>query len=211
MPPTPTTEATPPPAAPATKGDRTRQALLAAAVARFAREGYRGTSVADVCRDAGLSTTASYPYFANKEALFIAAVDEDVAGLIDDAVSLVEIDEDPDHWGRVIMQALVVHVDAHPLAARILRGLEPDFTMRLLHIPALQELRKTVSELISAQQMAGDVRRDIEPGQTASGMVVIVISLLMATMQTGVDTTGSYELVAADVESVLHAATRPPG
>jgi hypothetical protein len=59
--------------------------------------------------------------------------------------------------------------------------------------------------------MAGDVRRDIEPGQTANGMVIIVISLLMATMQTGADTTGAYELVAADVESVLHAATRPPG
>jgi hypothetical protein len=39
-------------------------------------------------------------------------------------------------------------------------------------------------------------------------MVVIVISLLMATMQTGADG-GGYELVGADVESVLHAATRP--
>ena len=53
------------------------------------------------------------------------------------------------------------------------------------------------------------MRQDIHPGQTASGMVVIVISLLMATMQTGADD-GGYELVAADVESVLHAATRPP-
>ncbi len=194
---------------PETKGDRTRQALLHAAIVRFAREGYRGTSVADVCRDAGLSTTASYPYFANKEVFFVAAVDEDVAGLIEDAVSLVVIDEDPDQWGRVILRALVAHVDAHLLAGRILRGLEPDFTMRLLHIPALQELRKTVTELIRAQQLAGDVRRDIDPSQTASGMVVIVISLLMATMQTGADG-GDYELVAADVESVLHAATRPP-
>jgi TetR/AcrR family transcriptional repressor of uid operon len=191
-----------------TKGDRTRQALLHAAIARFAREGYRGTSVADVCRDAGLSTTASYPYFANKEVLFIAAVDEDVAGLIDDAVSFVIIDEDPEQWGRVIMRALVAHVGAHPLAGRILRGLEPEFTMRLLHIPALQELRKTVTELIRGQQMAGGVRQDIDPSQTASGLVVIVISLLMATMQTGADN-GGVELVAADVESVLHAATRP--
>jgi AcrR family transcriptional regulator len=195
------------PASP-TKGDRTRQALLQAAIVRFAREGYRGTSVADVCRDARLSTTASYPYFANKEALFIAAVDEDVAELIDDAVLFVTIDEDPGHWGRVIMRALVAHVDAHPLAGRILRGLEPDFTMRLLHIPALQELRKTVTELIRAQQIEGSVRQDIHPGQTAGGMVVIVISLLMATMQTGADD-GGYELVAGDVESVLHAATRP--
>jgi AcrR family transcriptional regulator len=194
---------------PATKGDRTRQALLHAAVVRFAREGYRGTSVADVCRDAGLSTTASYPYFANKEALFVAAVDEDVAGLIDDAVSLVAIDENPDQWGRSMMRALVTHLDDYPLAGRIVRGLEPDFTMRLLQIPALQELRKTVTELILDQQMAGAMRRDVDPGQTASGMVVIVISLLMATMQTGANATG-YELVAADVESVLQAATRPP-
>ena len=192
-----------------TKGDRTRQALLDAAVVRFAREGYRGSSVADVCRDAGLSTTASYPYFANKEALFVAAVDEDVAGLIDDAVSLVLLDTQGNQWGQLMMRALVAHVDEHPLAARILRGLEPEFTMRLLHIPALQQLRKTVTELIRDQQVAGEVRRDIEPGETASGMVVIVISLLMATMQTG-GGAAAIEQVASDVESVLQAATRPP-
>ncbi|HXB36225.1 MAG TPA: TetR/AcrR family transcriptional regulator [Acidimicrobiales bacterium] len=194
---------------PPTKGDRTRQALLEAAIVRFAREGYRGTSVADVCRDAGLSTTASYPYFANKEALFVAAVDEDVAGLIADAVSLVAIDEQPDMWGGMLMQALVDHMPGYPLAGRIVRGLEPEFTMRLLHIPALQELRKTVTELIRSEQTDGRVRQDIDAGQTANGMVVIVISLLMATMQTGADAEG-YIQVAADVEAVLGAATRPP-
>jgi ABC-type uncharacterized transport system permease subunit len=40
-------------------------------------------------------------------------------------------------------------------------------------------------------------------------MVVIVISLLMATMQTGADAEG-YSQVATDVESVLQAATRRP-
>ena len=79
----------------------------------------------------------------------------------------------------------------------------------MLQIPALQELRKTVTELIRDQQMVGTVRQDIEAAQTASGMVVIVISLLMATLQTGARAAG-YELVAEDVESVLHAATRPP-
>ncbi|MGP0031402.1 MAG: TetR/AcrR family transcriptional regulator, partial [Acidimicrobiales bacterium] len=78
------------------KGDRTRQSLIAAGIVRFAREGYRGTSVADVCRDAGLSSTASYPYFASKEALFVAAVDEDVAQLIGEAVSLVAIEAAPE-------------------------------------------------------------------------------------------------------------------
>jgi AcrR family transcriptional regulator len=193
-----------------TKGDRTRQALLAAAVVRFAREGYRRTSVADVCRDAGLSTTASYPYFANKEALFVAAVDDDVAGLIGDAVSLVVVDEQPEQWGRLLLRALVTHLETHPLADRILRGLEPEFTMRLLHISALEELRKSVTALIGGQQLSGGVRRDIDAARTASGMVVIVISLLMATMQTGAGGVAGYEQVAADVEAVLQAATRPP-
>jgi AcrR family transcriptional regulator len=190
----------------ATKGDRTRQALLRAAVVRFAREGFRGTSVADVCRDAGLSTTASYPYFANKEAIFVAAVDEDVAGLIDAAVSFVAMSEDAEHWARSMMRGLLGRLAEHPLAGRILRGLEPDFTMRLLHIPALEELRKSVTELIRVEQVEGVVRRDIDPAQTANGMVVIVISLLMAATQTGA---GGIDQVVGDVESVLHAATRP--
>jgi AcrR family transcriptional regulator len=190
----------------ATKGDRTRQSLIAAGIVRFAREGYRGSSVADVCRDAGLSTTASYPYFPNKEALFVAAVDEDVAGLITDGVSLVMVDTSPEHWGRMILRGLTVGMDDHPLARRIVSGLEPEFTMRLLGIPALAQLRKDVSELLASQQMTGSVRPDIDPVRMANGIVIIVISLLMSTVQTG---GAAFDLVADDVEAVLQAATRP--
>jgi AcrR family transcriptional regulator len=191
-----------------TKGDRTRQALIGAGIVRFAREGYRGTSVSDICRDAGLSTTASYPYFASKEALFVAAVDEDVAQLIADAVSLVAIELAPEHWGHTMMRSLVTGMDEHPLARRIVSGLEPEFTMRLLDIPALTELRKGVAEVMRAHQVTGLVRADVDPVQMANGLVVIVISLLMATMQTG---ELGLDLVADDVEAVLSAATRPSG
>jgi AcrR family transcriptional regulator len=189
-----------------TKGDRTRRGLIDAAIVRFAREGYRGTSVVDVCRDAGLSTTASYPYFPSKEALFVAAVDEDVAGLIDNAVHLVGIQSDL-HWGHTMLQNLVEALSDYPLAKRIVSGREPEFTMRLLDIPALEQLRKGVAELMRGLQVTGEVRRDVEPDQMASGLVVIVISLLMAAMQTG---GASFARVAADIEVVLEAATRPP-
>jgi AcrR family transcriptional regulator len=190
-----------------TKGDRTRRSLIDAAIVRFAREGYRGSSVADICRDSGFSTTASYPYFPNKEALFVAAVDEDVAGLITDGVSLAVVETVPEHWGRVILSGLLGSIGAHPLARRIVSGLEPEFTVRLLGIPALAQLRKDVSDLIAAQQMSGLVRRDVEPVPMANGIVVIVISLLMSSIQTG---GAGLELVADDVEAVLQAATRPP-
>ena len=98
-------------------------------------------------------------------------------------------------------------MEGHPLAQRIVSGLEPDFTMRLLDIPALAELRKGVAELIGAHQVTGRVRGDVDPAQMANGLVIIVISLLMATQQTG---GANFELVADDVEAVLNAATRPP-
>ena len=55
--------------------------------------------------------------------------------------------------------------------------------------------------------MTGEARADIEPDQMASGIVVIVISLLMATAQIGVD---GFAKVGGDIEAVLDAATRPP-
>ena len=40
-----------------TKGAQTRRAILSAAVARFGRDGYRATSVADIARDANVGGT----------------------------------------------------------------------------------------------------------------------------------------------------------
>ncbi len=65
------------------KGVQTRNAILAAAIERFGREGYRSTSVADIARHAGVGGTVAYAYFPNKEALFLAAVDEDAAAVIE--------------------------------------------------------------------------------------------------------------------------------
>ena len=56
------------------KGEQTRQAILGAAIARFGRDGFRATSVADIARDAGIGGTVTYTYFPNKEALFMAAL-----------------------------------------------------------------------------------------------------------------------------------------
>src|SRR5580698_8727476 len=75
---------------PESKGAQTRRAILAAAVTRFGRDGYRATSVADIARDAGIGGTVAYAYFPNKEALFLAAIDEDAAGVIAEGLSTVK-------------------------------------------------------------------------------------------------------------------------
>src|SRR5438445_13227797 len=89
------------------KGARTRRALLEAAIARFGRDGYRGTSVAEVARDARLSGTAVYAYFPNKEALFIAAVDEDAAGVIEEGLAGLSDGSDVGQWRQPLTFPLI--------------------------------------------------------------------------------------------------------
>jgi AcrR family transcriptional regulator len=190
-----------------TKGERTRQSLLDAAIARFGRDGYRGTSVAEIARDARLSGTAAYVYFPNKEALFVAAVDEDAAAVIDEGLASLTDDLDLDQWRRTLIFTLLSAVDRHPLARRVLTGLEPEFTVRLIAIPALEQLRKECGERIRAQQLAGQVRADIDARQIANGLVTIVLSLLMSLLQTGTD---PATLLGADVAAVVEAALSPP-
>ena len=54
--------------------DATREAILAAALRCFARDGYRRTALDRVAREAGISRAALYLHFANKEQLFRALV-----------------------------------------------------------------------------------------------------------------------------------------
>src|SRR3954469_17592337 len=101
------------------KGEQTREAILRAAIVRFGRDGYRATSVADIARDAGVSGTAAYAYFPNKEALFLAAVDEDAASLISLGLGTLlttgQGQIDPD-WRQHLFLTLVAAVEQHPLA-----------------------------------------------------------------------------------------------
>lgn len=53
-----------------------RREILGAAQRRFAEAGYRGTRMADVAREAGLSTGALYRYFDSKEALVRGLAEE---------------------------------------------------------------------------------------------------------------------------------------
>jgi AcrR family transcriptional regulator len=51
------------------KRDRTRQALLSAALDLFERHGYDGTTIADLAAAADIGTRTFFSYFASKEAL----------------------------------------------------------------------------------------------------------------------------------------------
>jgi AcrR family transcriptional regulator len=189
-----------------TKGEQTRQVILDAAIVRFGRDGYRTTSVADIAREAGVGGTVAYSYFPNKEALFLAAIDEDAAAVIHDGLSSV-VDDSIADWRETLIFTLLGAVEAHPLARRVLAGLEPEVTERVLEIPALAEFRKATAERIAAGQLAGVVRTDIDPVTVGNGVVSIMLSLLMSVVQVGGDVALAYR---TDVAAVFGAALDPP-
>jgi AcrR family transcriptional regulator len=195
--------------APETKGAQTRRAILQAAVARFGRDGYRATSVADIARDAGVGGTVAYAYFPNKEALFFAAVDEDAAAVIEEGVAstLGPAGTDMRRWQEVLLFTLVAAVERHPLAKRLLAGLEPEVTPRVLEMPALNELRKACTELLRTGQATGTVRTDIDPAVVANGIISLMLSILMSVTQLGSETAVAY---AHDVTAVFEAALVTP-
>jgi len=189
------------------KGEVTRQAILEAAIARFGRDGYRATSVADIARDASVGGTVAYAYFPNKEALFLAALDEDAAAVIREGLTTVMSDGGIQDWRQTLIFTLVGAVDAHPLARRVLAGLEPDVTERVLEIPALADLRKACIERIRSEQISGAVRADIDPVSIGNGVVSIMLSLLMSVVQVGSNVAVAY---GNDVAAVFEAALDAP-
>lgn len=58
------------------RSERSRTALLDAALALFSSQGYRGTSVRDIAERAGTSTGSVYHHFKDKETIFQTLLDQ---------------------------------------------------------------------------------------------------------------------------------------
>jgi AcrR family transcriptional regulator len=160
------------------RGERTRAAVLQAAIERFGRDGYRSTSVLAIARDAGVGSTAAYSYFPTKEAWFLAAVDEDVAGVVEETFGGVSDEPHSPQWPGRTLAVAMASLGRHPLARRVLAGNEPEVAHRITGTPALAEARKSLAEQLRAEQEKGAVRCDISADDLAGGLTGIMISLL---------------------------------
>ncbi|WP_069167350.1 TetR/AcrR family transcriptional regulator [Nocardia altamirensis] len=82
---------------PARRSDATRAAILEAARARFAAEGFRKATIRAIATDAAIDPSMVMRYFGSKDGLFAAAVDIDLA-LPDLAAA------DPDQLGELLVR-----------------------------------------------------------------------------------------------------------
>ncbi|WP_206613413.1 TetR/AcrR family transcriptional regulator [Parahaliea mediterranea] len=106
------------------KGERTAAAILDAAEAHFADNGYHGTSLRNIATSAGLQEPGIYNHFASKEAIYAAVLHRilDPVGAalsrhLAEARSLPEMIELP----GLLMDLLVAQPHLAPLLQRALR------------------------------------------------------------------------------------------
>ena len=76
------------------RSDRSRAALLEAALALFSSQGYRATSVRDIAERAGVSTGSVYHHFRDKEAIFQTLLDHFRAATAQPDFPLLRVFED---------------------------------------------------------------------------------------------------------------------
>ncbi len=170
------------------KAEQTRKSILDAAIARFGSDGYQRSSVAAIARDAGVSRSLAYAYFEDREALFEAALDHDAAAVINEGVAgLAEpwAEAPSDTWPDELFITLLGALEHHPLARRVLAGLEPEVTRQVLGLSALEDLRAAVGQRLADGQAAGMIRTDIDPISVGRGAVNLWIGQLMAVVQFG--------------------------
>ncbi|MEV6171394.1 TetR/AcrR family transcriptional regulator [Streptomyces sp. NPDC051954] len=118
-----------------------RERVLAAALEVFGRHGFRKTSMEDVARSADISRQGLYLHFPNKEALFRAAVRQELDTALD------EVSRRLDEEGAGLDRRIVAALDAW--LGRYVGSMLASDIANMLENPATQ-LKDVVDTAISA-------------------------------------------------------------
>jgi AcrR family transcriptional regulator len=157
-------------------GDELRARLLAAAAAVFARNGYAGTKVMDIVREAGLSAGALYGRFSSKNDLLREAVVRRSArgGLVaGGAQSLSQLFSSN---GKLINRPLS-DTEAMRLEAYVSARREPAVADALADAHA--QWRLNVQPLIEAAQAEGSLDPDLDPEAVLFLFRMVFLGLLL--------------------------------
>ncbi len=188
-----------------TKGQRTRDRLLRAAVSRFGAEGFRATSVSQLSRDAGLTPAAAYAYFEDKDAFWIAAVNADLDSIEAEIRERAFASDSP---LLELMAGLVNGLQQHPLTRRVMvEGTPADLQLILQH-SLFAGTTQILTERLRARQQSGLVRYDVDPAVMATGIETVMFSLVLSTVRAQLE--DDPQRIAAVVAILRSAVGGPP-
>jgi AcrR family transcriptional regulator len=159
---------------------RNRSRLLEAAAEAFARSGFDGANINDISQAAGFSKGAVYGYFASKEALLLAVIEEACARTVADVPQLDEQASTAERL-RMVLSSDVDWARRHPALEQVLlRELfsgSPDRYQQV--VAAAAPYVERVAEILAEGVGRGEIRRDVPVEQlalifTGLGMLALV-------------------------------------
>jgi AcrR family transcriptional regulator len=137
--------------------------LTDVALGVFARKGYDGASMDDVAAEAGITKAAIYHHVSGKEALLARGL-----GRALDALFAI-LDEGGAKEGkavdrlRYIVRRVAETTTAHLVEVSILFRARGNSEVEREALERRRRFDRTVAELVSQAQRAGDVRADLDP------------------------------------------------
>lgn len=181
-----------------------KASVLDCACGIFSTGSYRGTTTAEIAREAGVTEPVLYRHFPSKRALYLAVLDESWRRLHELWEAVVEGEPDPRFWVGAMGQAYFAAKDPKVMCADLwmqaLIEASDDAEIRKFMRRQMREVHDYVSDVIRRSQAAGGVL----PERDASAEAWIFISIgLLGTVGRRV---GS--LVDEDFEAIIASRRR---
>ncbi len=117
--------------------EQRRQAILAAAEKRFAREGYNATQLDSIANDMEISKGTIYLYFKNKEDLFFSLIDEKITTHFDNLTVIISTVNTLDDLVQKLVAYNLKHYKQHHRMIRLVMSEQVKFES-----PHQKELRR---------------------------------------------------------------------
>jgi len=157
------------------KHEEKRAEILEAAERCFAREGFHGATIAQICAEASISPGHLYHYFASKEAIVGAIVD---AGVEDAASRFAQLTE-----GSNTITALVSELERlRALHRKTGAGVLLDGLAEAGRSPAigavLQKASRGMRELLADFLRKGQTRGQVDPELDADMAAAVLMSVI---------------------------------
>ena len=188
----------------------TRDLLLDAAEALFARQGLGPTSIKQIGKAARQNPALLYYYFGSKEGLYRAVLQRVMSALAERGGAALTASSAPSEAVRALVRAQVEFLLTHPNAPKLLVREMVDHDARRAHTVLLETaagLFERLTGVIELGQRQGDFRRGVEPrfaavSTIAQGMYFTVarpaISLFFGEKPVSESTTRAFAKHAGD-------------
>lgn len=155
----------------------TRQALLAAAITVFARQGIARTSLSEIAAEAGLTKGAVYSNFASKDELLLAIMENHLIERMKDATSVFDGElATPDAVraaGARLLASVVADATWHQLLLEYWTMAVHDEAVMTKLSARRRELRATIASAIAAAADAHGVTLPITPEELAVTLMAL--------------------------------------